>query len=86
MSQGECSYKLKMTFLLNIGTTCTVVQYVSLPNLNSSRPSKRDLWAKEVGDFFIMLFGKMGRWIILLPTNMAAAIQMCKDFLNLEEI
>ena len=32
------------------------IQLVSVPNLKLFRPMKRDLWAKEVGRFSIMLY------------------------------
>ena len=36
--------------------------YVFAPNLNSFEPLETELTAKEVGEFSIMLHGKMGWW------------------------
>ena len=36
------------------------IKRVSVPNLKSSGPTKTELLAKEVGEFSIMLCGKMG--------------------------
>ena len=33
---------------------------VSVPNLKLFGPTKTDLWAKEIGEISIMLYGKMG--------------------------
>ena len=48
-------------------------QRVSVPNLKLFGPMKTNLWAKEVGEFSIMLHGEDKLLGILLPTNMAAA-------------
>ena len=37
-----------------------MIDCVSVPNLKSFRPTKTKLWAKEGGEFSIMLYGKMG--------------------------
>ena len=49
-------------FLPNFNTGCKIIQLVSLPNLKSFGPMKIELWAKEVGKFCIMLYGKMDWW------------------------
>ena len=36
------------------------IKRVSVPNLKSFGPMKTELQAKEVGEFSIMLYGKMG--------------------------
>ena len=36
------------------------IKRVSIPNLKSFGPTKTELQAKEVGEFSIMLHGKMG--------------------------
>ena len=36
------------------------IQSVSVPNLKSFGPINTELWAKEAGEFSIMLNGKMG--------------------------
>ena len=36
------------------------IKRASVPNLKSFRPTKTELRAKEVGEFFIVLYGKMG--------------------------
>ena len=38
----------------------TTIKCVSVPNLKSLEPTKTELQAKEVGEFSIMLYGKMG--------------------------
>ena len=50
------------------------INRVSVSNLKSFGPTKTELRVKEVGEFSIMLNGKMGFGGVLLPTNMAAAI------------
>ena len=60
-------------FALNFGLVYKTTKRVSVPNLKSFRPTKTELQAKEVGEFSIMLYGKMG-WGVFLPTNMAATI------------
>ena len=49
------------------------IKHVFVPNLKSFGQKKTELRAKEVEEFSIMLYGKMG-WGVLLPTIMAAAI------------
>ena len=36
------------------------IQRVSVPNLRLFGSMKTELWAKEAGEFSIMLYGKMG--------------------------
>ena len=61
---------------------CKTICHLSVPKLKSFRPLKTELGAKEFGEFFFKLYGKME---ILLPTNMAAAIQMYRHFVNFEQ-
>ena len=48
-------------FVSNFGMAYKTIQRVSVPNLKSFGPTKTQLQAKEVGEFSIMLYGKMGR-------------------------
>ena len=48
------------------------IKRVSVLNLKSFGPTKTELRAKEVEEFSVMLYGKMG-WGVLLLTNMAVA-------------
>ena len=43
--------------------TYKTIKRVSVPNLKSFGPTKTELWAKDVGEFSIMLYEKMGRGI-----------------------
>ena len=61
-------------FVPNFDMAYKTIKRVSVPNLKSFAPTKTELHAKEVREFSIMLYGKMGRGRFLLPTNMAAAI------------
>ena len=36
------------------------MQCVSVPNLKLFEPMKTEIWAKEIGEFSITLYGKMG--------------------------
>ena len=49
-------------FAPNFGMACKTIQLVYVPNLKLFGPMKTELWVKEVGEFSIMLYGKMGRW------------------------
>ena len=40
------------------------IQRVSVPNLKLFGPMITELWAKKVGEFSIMLYGKMGWWAL----------------------
>ena len=46
-------------FAPNFGIVHKTIQHVSVPNLNLLGPKKPELWAKEVGEFSVMLYGKM---------------------------
>ena len=50
------------------------VPRVTVPNLKLFGKIKTELWAKEFGEFSLMLSGENGLVGILLPTNMAATI------------
>ena len=41
---------------------CKTIKHVSVRNLKSFGPTKTESRAKEVGEFSIMLCGKMGWW------------------------
>ena len=60
------------------------IKRVSVPNLKPFGPTKTELWAKEVGKFSIMLYGKWSA-SILLPNIMAASKQMYGGFQNFEQ-
>ena len=47
-------------FVLNFGMVYKTTKCVSVPNLKSFRPTKTEFQAKEVGEFSVMLYGKMG--------------------------
>ena len=47
-------------FAPNFDMTYKTTQCVSVPNLKLFRSIKTELWAKEVGEVFIILYGKMG--------------------------
>ena len=47
-------------FAPNFGIAYKTIQRVSVPNLNLFGPVKTELRAKEVGEFSIMLYGKIG--------------------------
>ena len=47
-------------FVPNFDMAYKTITHVSVPNLKSFRPTKTKLRAKEGGEFFIMLYGKMG--------------------------
>ena len=59
--------------------TYKTIKCVSVPNLKSFEVKKKELRAKEVGEFSIMLYGKMGWWRSLahqtwLPRNKCMGI------------
>ena len=47
-------------FAPNFGTVYKTIHRVSVPNFNLFGRTKTDLQAKEVGEFYIILYGKMG--------------------------
>ena len=47
-------------FLLNFAMAYKTIQRVSVSNLKSLGPTKTELGAKEVREFPVMLYGKMG--------------------------
>ena len=47
-------------FAPNFDTAYKTIQRVPVPNLNLFGPMKTESPAKEVGEFSIMLYGKMG--------------------------
>ena len=47
-------------FVPNFDMAYKTIKRVSVPNLKSFGPTKTELQAKEVGEFSIMLYGKMG--------------------------
>ena len=61
------------------------MQCVCVPNLKLFGSTKTELWAKELGEFSIILYGEIGWWAFL-PTIMAAAVLMHRDFLNSEQL
>ena len=46
---------------------CKTMQRVFVPNLKLFGPTKTELWAKEVGEFSIILYGKRGWWAFFCP-------------------
>ena len=51
-----------INFPQNFDMAYRTIKRVSVPNLNSFGPTKTELQAKEVGEFSIMLYGKIGWW------------------------
>ena len=49
-------------FATNTDMACKTIQHVSVPNLKLFGTIKTELWAKEVWEFSITLYGKMGWW------------------------
>ena len=47
-------------FVPNFGVAYKTIMLVSVLNFKLFRPTKIELQAKEVGEFSIMLYGKMG--------------------------
>ena len=47
-------------FVPNFDMAYKTIKRVSVPNLKSFVPTKTELRAKEVGEFSVMLYGKMG--------------------------
>ena len=47
-------------FAPNFNMTYQTIQCISVPHLRLFGPMKTDLWVIEVGEFSIMLYGKMG--------------------------
>ena len=47
-------------FAPNFDMAYKTIQRVSVPNMKLFESTKTKLWAKEVGEFSIMLYGKMG--------------------------
>ena len=54
--------------------TYKTIQRVSVPNLKLCGPMNIELRPKQVEDFSITSYGKIGWWANLLPTIMAAVI------------
>ena len=73
MTSSKHDYANYDRFVPNFDMAYKTITRVSVPNLKSFGQKKIELRAKEVGEFSITLYGKMG-WGVLLPTMMAAAI------------
>ena len=56
-------------FAPNFDVACKTIQCVAVPNLNLIGPMNTELWAKEVGEFSVTLFGKMGWWAFFCPPS-----------------
>ena len=41
----------------------TIIQCASVPHLKLSGSVETKLWTKKVGDFSVVLDGKVGRWV-----------------------
>ena len=52
----------KTRFAPNFDMACTTLQRVSVPNLNLFGQTKTEYWAREVGEFSIMLYLNMEWW------------------------
>ena len=52
--------QIMMNLPQNFSIAYKTIQRVSVPNLNLFGPTKTEVQAKEVGEFSIMLYGKMG--------------------------
>ena len=59
-------------FLANFCEACRMTWHVSLPKLQSFGPLKIELWAKEVGEFSITLYGRMSWWTFFCPLTWLA--------------
>ena len=69
MTSPKYDYANYDQFAPNFGMAYKTIQRVSVPNLKLFGSLKTVLWAKEVGEFFIMLYRKMGWWgLFCLPT------------------
>ena len=53
--------------------TYDTIERVSVPDLELFEPIKTELWAQEVVEFSVMLYGKMSNGGHSLPTNIATA-------------
>ena len=51
-------------FAPNFGMAYKTIQHVSVPNMKLFGSLKTELWAKEVGEFSIRLYRKMGWWAL----------------------
>ena len=57
-------------FAPNFEMGCKIIQHISVPNLKLFGQTKTELWAKEVGELSIKLYGKMGWWAFFCtPTS-----------------
>ena len=75
---------------------CTISYFKSKPYLSNpdgifkTETMEAVLWLVKCVYFFdspgIMLYGKNGLVSIFLPTNMAAGIQVYRDFISLEQL
>ena len=74
MTSSKHDHENSDRFVPNFDISYKTIKRVSVPNLKSFRPTKTELLAKEVGEFFYYV--TWGKWTggVLLPTNMAAAI------------
>ena len=60
MSHQKYDYANHDRFVPNFDMAYKTVRLVPVPNLKSFRPTRTELPAKEVGQFSIMVYGKMG--------------------------
>ena len=60
MTPSKHDYANYDQFAPNFGVTYKAIQRASVSNLKLFGPMTRELWEKEVGEFSIMLYGKMG--------------------------
>ena len=62
---------------------CKTIQCISVLNLKFFGSMKTELWAEKVGEFSIMLHGKMGWWTYVCPPTW---LPQYRDFLNFEHL
>ena len=60
MTSSNRKYAKNDQFALNFGMAYKTRSPVSVPNLKSFGPMTKDLWAKEDGQFSVMLYGYIG--------------------------
>ena len=60
MTSSKHDYANYDQFAPNFDMVYKTMQRVSVPNLKLFGPMKTEIWAKEVGEFSITLYGKIG--------------------------
>ena len=81
MTSSKHEYANDDQFFPNFGMANKTIQPVSVPNLKSFGPIKTDLWAKEVEEVSIMIYGKMGWQAVFCPPTWLPY----GDFLSFEQ-